>query len=170
MPRLLILLLVLLCGGSIRAAGQEAHPPQSTDQGRPTHGIIRKPQPKPPAQGTNAATAQPGKTEPGKATPTTNERAKTAPSASTEAVAAAIANAVRSLEEREKKKAEPLRPQPARNAQRAARAVPQRRYSVAWPAQRFTVEWAAPVDRVTLSWSQEVAAAQHPRDDMRLEP
>ncbi len=140
----LIVLVVVLCGSSVRAAAQEAHPPQAAEQGRPTHGIIRKPQPKPP--------------EPAKLTGT--EPAKPAepvkPSASTEAVAAAIANAVRSLEEKEKKKTEPAHPQPVRPVRPAARAVPQRKYSVNWPSQRFAVQWSAPDDdHITLSWDAQ---------------
>jgi len=148
--RSLFLLIAVFYGGSMRVAAQEAHPPQATEQARPTHGIIRKPQPKlaePPKAPTTetAKPAEPVKTEPVKA----------APAASTEAVAAAIANAVRSLEEKEKKKPESAHPQPARTVRPAARPVPQRRYSVSWPSQRFAVQWSAPEeDRITLSWDE----------------
>jgi hypothetical protein len=169
-PRALIVLIAVLCCGSTRAAAQEAHPPQPTEQGRPTHGIIRKPQPKPPTDATKpTTTSEPGKAEAGKAT----EHAKPAPTAgaSTEAVATAIANAVRTLEEKEKKKAEPAHPQPARNARTAApRPVPRRRYSVVWPSQRFEVQWAAPDDRVKLSWGAPEATTEYSRGDLRLEP
>jgi hypothetical protein len=176
MPRRSLIVLVVLLGiGSIRAAAQEAHPPQAADPGRPTHGIIRKPQPKPPAEPAKAATtSEPGKAdaakpEPGKAA----EHAKPTPAASTEAVAAAIANAVRSLEEKEKKKPEAAHPhsQPARPVRSAApRPVPQRRYSVTWPSQRFEVQWEAPGDRVMLSWGALETTAERSHDDLRLEP
>jgi outer membrane biosynthesis protein TonB len=168
--RSLIVLVALLCAGSMRAAAQEAHPPQPADPGRPTHGIIRKPQPKPPAESAKAATTEPGKPDAPKAEAekaSGHER----PAASTEAVAAAIANAVRSLEEKDKKKADsahPLPPRPARPA--APRAVAQRRYSVTWPSQRFEVQWDAPVDRVVLSWGALETTAERSRDDLRLEP
>ncbi|HVQ13682.1 MAG TPA: hypothetical protein VMS40_08830 [Vicinamibacterales bacterium] len=166
--RSLIVLVALFCAGSIRAAAQEPHPPQATEQGRPTHGIIRKPQPKPPAEPAKpATTTEPGTTGAGKPT----EHAKPAPAASTEAVAAAIANAVRSLEEKEKKKADPAHPQPARTIRAtASRTAPRRRYSVVWPSQRFEVQWAAPEDRVTLSWSAQENTAEYSRDDLRLQP
>jgi hypothetical protein len=169
--RSLIVVVALLCSGAIRAAAQEAHPPQATDPGRPTHGIIRKPQPRPPADPAKPATA----TEAGNHEATKAESGK-APephvkAASTEAVAAAIANAVRSLEEKEKRKPEAAHVQPARVARPAApRAVPQRRYSVKWPTQRFEVEWAAPVDRVVLSWGALETTAEYSRDDRQLEP
>lgn len=173
--RALIVLSVVLCCGSMRAAAQEAHPPQTPEPARPTHGIIRKPQPKPPVDTTKPATApEPGKSEAGKAEAgKATEHAKPAPTpgASTEAVAAAIANAVRSLEEKEKKKAEPAHPQPARSTRTAAaRTVPRRRYSVIWPSQRFEVQWATPDDRVKLSWGASEAAAEYSREDLRLEP
>lgn len=155
----LIVLIVVLGGASLRAAAQEAHPPQppqtppATDQNRPTHGIIRKPQPKPPADPAKPATT----TEPRK--PAEPVKA-THPPSSTEDVAAAIANAVRSLEEKEKNKGEATaHPEPVRSTRRAApRAVPQRRYSVTWPSQRVEVQWAAPADRILLSWGAEEAA------------
>jgi hypothetical protein len=145
MPRQsLIVLIVVLCGGSIGAVAQEAHPPQTTDQGRPTHGIIRKPQPKPPADPAKPASTEPAKTEPVK------------PAASTEAVATAIANAVRSIEEKERKKIEAAQPQPTRSVRPAApRVAPPRRYSVKWPTQRFEVQWAGSDDRVQLSWGAQ---------------
>jgi carbonic anhydrase len=150
--RALMVLVVVLCGGPMRATAQEAHapPPQATDPSRPTHGIIRKPQPKPPADPAKPATT----TEPGK--PAEPVKA-THPPSSTEDVAAAIANAVRSLEEKEKKKAEPAaHPEPVRSTRRAGpRAVPQRRWSVTWPSQRVEVQWAAPDDRILLSWGAE---------------
>jgi carbonic anhydrase len=69
--RALMVLVVVLCGGPMRATAQEAHapPPQATDPSRPTHGIIRKPQPKPPADPAKpATTTEPGKpAEPAKA-------------------------------------------------------------------------------------------------------
>jgi hypothetical protein len=158
MRRALIVVVVFLWGGSIRAAAQEAHAPQPTDQSRPTHGIIRKPQPKAPVENprpatpTEAVTTEAGKTQGGKP----SAHMKPTPTASTEAVATAIANAVRSLEEKEKKKPEVLPAQPARASRPvAARAVPQRRYSVTWPIQRFEVQWAAPADRVELSWATQ---------------
>lgn len=140
-----MVLVVVLCG-SWQAAAQEAHPSQASDQSRPTHGIIRKPQPRPPADQAKPATA----TEPGKPA----EPAKaTHPPSSTEDVAAAIANAVRSLEEKEKKTEPAAHPEPVRSTRRTApRTVPQRRYSVTWPSQRFEVHWAAPDDRIVLSW------------------
>lgn len=158
--RFLFVVAVLLCAGSIRTVAQESHPPQATEAARPTHGIIRKPQPKPSAEAAKpATTTEPAKTEPGKAEPAKTEagkapaHAKPAPAAaSTEAVAAAIANAVRSLEEKEKKTPEAAHAQPARTRVAAPRAAAQRRYSVKWPSQRFEVQWAAPVDRVLLSW------------------
>ena len=169
----LILLVVLLCGGSIRAAAQETHPPQAADPARPTHGIIRKPQPRPPAEPAKpATTSEPGKpeaatTEAGKA----SEHAKPAPAGSTEAVAAAIANAVRSLEEKDKKKPDTVHPLPTPPARPAApRAAAQRRYSVKWPSQRFEVQWDAPADRVMLSWGGLETTAERSRDDLRLEP
>lgn len=171
--RSLIVLVVLSCNGSIRAAAQEAHPPQATDPGRPTHGIIRKPQPRPPAEPARPATVtespkgETTKAGVGKAP----EHAQPASAGSTEAVAAAIANAVRSLEEKEKKKPEAMHSQPVRAARPAApRTVPQRRYSVKWPSQRFEVQWAVPVDRVTLSWGALETTADYSRDDQRPEP
>ena len=169
--RSLIVLVVLLCSGSTRAAAQEAHPPQpATNLGRPTHGIIRKPQPKPPAEAAKPATT----TEPGKPEATKAEAGKSPehakPAASTEAVAAAIANAVRSLEEKDKKKPEPAHPQPARPVRAVPRAVAERTYSVKWPSQRFEVQWAAPEDRVMLSWGAQETTADYSRDDLRLEP
>lgn len=153
----------------MRAGAQEAHPPQASNQERPTHGIIRRPQPKPAPTGETAKPAA-SNTEHGKAEPAKADAKKAEPgkpeagkapvhakpaAASTEAVATAIANAVRSLEEKEKKKAEPAHAQPVRSA-RPVRAVPQRRYSVKWPSQRFEVQWAAPSeDRVTLSWGEQ---------------
>ena len=170
--RSLIVLVALLCAGSMRAAAQEAHPPQPADPGRPTHGIIRKPQPKPPAESAKKATTEPGKPDAPKAeAEKASGHERPAPAASTEAVAAAIANAVRSLEEKDKKKADsahPLPPRPARPA--APRAVAQRRYSVTWPSQRFEVQWDAPVDRVLLSWGALETTAERSRDDLRLEP
>ena len=158
MRRFLIVLVVMLCCGSMRAVAQEAHPPRATDAARPTHGIIRKPQPKPPAESAKPATStepaktEVGKTEAGKSPAPTHAK----PAASTEAVATAIANAVRSLEENEKKKPEPVHSQPARATRPAVpRAVAQRRYSVRWPSQRFEVQWAAPVDRVEISWGAQ---------------
>jgi hypothetical protein len=171
--RSLIVLVALLCGGSIRAAAQEAHPPQAADPGRPTHGIIRKPQPKPPAEPAKAATTtEPGKPDAAKAEAgKASEHAKPAPAASTETVAAAIANAVRSMEEKDKKKPDSVDPLPLRPARPAApRAVAQRRYSVKWPSQRFEVQWDAPIDRVMLSWGALETPAERARDDLRLEP
>jgi hypothetical protein len=154
MRRFLIILVVMLCGGSLRAVAQEAHPPQATDAARPTHGIIRKPQPKPPAEARPATSTEPPKTEVGKTDAGQSPApAHAKPASSTEAVAAAIANAVRSLEEKEKKKPEPVQAQPPRATRHAVpRAVSQRRYSVEWPSQRFEVHWAAPGDRVEISW------------------
>jgi hypothetical protein len=158
--RSLVVVVALLCGGPIQAAAQEAHPAQAADQGRPTHGIIRKPQPK-PAEAAKPTTTQTGKPEPVKATQ----------SASTEAVAAAIANAVRSLEEQDHKRPESVPAQPARAARPAApRAVAPRRYSVTWPSQRFEVRWAAPDDRVMLSWGATETSSEQTRDNQRLEP
>jgi hypothetical protein len=158
MRRLLIVLVVMLCCASMRAVAQEAHPPQATDATRPTHGIIRKPQPKPPAEAAKPATSsetaktEVGKTDAGKSPAPAHAK----PASSTEAVAAAIANAVRSLEEKEKKKPESVRAQPPRATRHAAPpAVAQRRYSVKWPSQRFEVHWAAPVDRVEISWGPQ---------------
>lgn len=158
MRRFLMVLVVMSCCGSMRAVAQEAHRPQATDAARPTHGIIRKPQPKPTAEAAKPApSAEPAKTEVGKTDAGKSPApAHAAPAASTEAVAAAIANAVRSLEEKERKKPEPVPAQPARAGRPAVpRAVAQRRYSVTWPNQRFEVQWAAPVDRIEISWGEQ---------------
>ena len=160
-PLSLIVVVALLSGGSTRAAAQETPTPPAADPGRPTHGIIRKPQPKPsePAKSPAPETGKPA------------ESAKKTPTASTEEVAAAIANAVRALEEKGNKKPEPA-PASAAHAGRsqAAPAVAKRRYSVNWPSQRFEVQWAAPDDRITLSWDAAPPETGDTYGRWRLEP
>ncbi len=132
--------IALLCC-TTDVAAQEAPTPPS-DATRPTHGIIRKAQPK------------------------VAEPVKIAPAASTEAVAAAIAAAVRSVEAT-KKSTTPPRPRPVRSP---AAQVPQRRYTVNWPSQRIEVNWEAADERIGLSWGTAGLTGTYTRDDGRLEP
>jgi hypothetical protein len=127
---------------------QEPGPAQS-DPGKLTHGIIRKPRPKP------AGPVAP------------------APVASTETAAAAIAAAVRNAEDT-KKSAPPAPPSaapPARPATRAAetRAL-LRGYEVRWPSQRLEVAWDTPDERVTLSWPATGDAPEPDRDGHGSQP
>jgi len=92
------------------------------------HGIIRS--------------AQPKRTDP----------VKVAPGASTEAVAAAIAAAMRSVEDANKT-ATPV-PAQRRSVRSGNRVVPPRRYTVPWPSQRIIVRWESPEERVDLTWCE----------------
>jgi hypothetical protein len=145
----IVLVAVALSFGSLRAAAQEPRPAH-TEPGRPTYGIVRKAPPKST------------QTPPAKPTP---EPVKLAPVASTEAVAAAIAAAVRSVEER--KKPESPRPSPVRPP---TPRVPQRRYAVQWPSQRLQVQWDTPDKRITLSWASLESPTAYAQDDRALQP
>jgi hypothetical protein len=136
-------LIAIVCSVTTLVA-QETRP-ASTDADKPIHGIIRKPKPR---------TVEPGK-QPAVVTP---------PVASTEAVAAAIAAAVRSVEDTTKPA---TTTRPARLAERRA---PVRRYEVRWPSQRLAVQWDTPDERVTLSWQASGVAAEPARDEHRPEP
>ncbi len=139
----LAVMIALVC--SVTTIFAQATHPAQTDPEKPTHGIIRKARPR-------TADAK------------TPEAAKP-PVATTETVAAAIAAAVRSVEET-KKPASP-RPRPARPAE--ARALP-RRYEVRWPSQRVEVHWDTPDERVRLSWQASEVPAEADGDEPRLEP
>ena len=132
--------LVSLFCYATHVTAQEARTPPP-DSGKPTHGIIRKAQPK------------------------TAEPMKVTPAASTEAVAAAIAAAVRSVEAT-KKPAPPPRPRPVRPE---AAEVPRRRYTVNWPSQRIEVSWETADERIVLSWSTPASADAYARDVSRFE-
>jgi hypothetical protein len=137
----LIVAIASLCCDATQVTAQEARTPPP-DSGKPTHGIIRKAQPKSP------------------------DPVKVTPAASTEAVAAAIAAAVRSVEATKKPTPAPhpraVRPQ--------ASAVAQRRYTVNWPSQRIEVSWETADERIGLSWTTPGLADAYARDDRRLEP
>jgi hypothetical protein len=123
------LVIAAFCCVPAYPVAQEAPQPPA-DQSRPAHGIIRKPQPKP-------------------AQPATQTEQPVKPVASTEAVAAAIASAVRSVEEAKKPS-----PAPARPAHAAVPRAVARRYSVQWPDSRVQLHWEGAADeRVTLAWS-----------------
>jgi hypothetical protein len=120
--RALLVVFAALALGAPRAEAQ-AHAnapkepaPTAPPASAPSHGIIRKGQPR-PAQ---AATVAP--------------------------VAAAIAAAVKSVEETKK----PAAPRPAPAVR--PRPAP-RRYVLRWPDRRVEVKWAVPEDRVTLAWT-----------------
>jgi len=125
MPRSsLIVAIASLCCYATEVTVQEARTPPP-GSGKPTHGIIRKAQPKAP------------------------DPEKVTPAASTEAVAAAIAAAVRSVEAAKKPTPAPrpraVRPQTS--------VIPQRRYTVNWPSQRIEVSWETADERIGLSWT-----------------
>lgn len=136
----LIVGILALCCNATHATAQGARSPQSDPPGT-THGIIRKAQPK------------------------TAEPVKVAPAASTEAVAAAIAAAVRSAEEA-KKPAPVSRPRAVRPP---AAPVPQRRYVVSWSSQRLEVRWDTPDERISLSWGA-TGSESYAQDDSPVEP
>lgn len=124
-----LLVIAALCCVPAYVMAQEA--PQA-DQSKPTHGIIRKPPPK---------SAQPAKQ--------TEQQQPIKPVASTETVAAAIAAAVRSVEEAKKPSPAPVKP-----AQTPVRRAVPRHYSVQWPDNRVQLHWEGAADeRVTLAWS-----------------
>ena len=165
---LLALIATLACGAS-RAAAQETHPVKD-DPSRPTHGIVRRAPAKP--ADTAKPTAEGTKTvpedtkPPSEGTKASAQPTKLAPPASTEAVAAAIANAMRSADE---KKKEAVRPRPVRPEPQRVSA-PQRRYAVRWPSPRLQVHWGTPEDRISLSWSATDRLAGNERDDHGLVP
>jgi hypothetical protein len=141
--RALLAALIAVCTVTTLVA-QETSPAQA-DPEKPTHGIIRKPRPKPAGPVTQA------------------------PVASTEAAAAAIAAAVRTAEDT-KQIAPPAAP-PARPAARAAETrAPLRRYEVRWPSQRLEVAWDTPDERVTLSWQATGDAPEPDRDGHGPQP
>jgi len=121
------------------------------------HGIVRKAPVKTAGAGSSGVitTAPPA----GAARSPEADAITVAPAASTEAVAAAIAAAVKAVEE--KKAAEGKK---ASDASRRAidrprvRAVPRRRYTVQWPSQRLEVRWTDVDDRVRLSWNEPAPA------------
>lgn len=154
-PLLLALVATLASSGTLSA--QETHPAPA-DPAKPTHGIVRKAPPK------SAEPTKPAAEVPHAAKPAA-EPVKLAPTTSTEAVAAAIAAAVRSVEE--KKKPEAPRPRAVRSE---APRAPQRRYVVRWASPRVQVRWDTPDDRITLSWSAGDSLAGYARDDRGLVP
>jgi hypothetical protein len=131
--------LIAVCTVTTLAA-QEARPAQ-TDPEKPVHGIIRKPSPKPAGSATRA------------------------PVASKEAAAAAIAAAVRSVDDT-KGTAAPVRPATRPTEPRA----PLRRYEVRWPSQRVDVAWDTPDERVTLSWQAPDAEQEQDRGSRGPQP
>jgi len=134
--RVLLTVCALLTIGVAPLAAQEhgaaKAPAKATTQAPAKHGIIRKGDPRP------TGAPQPRPAEP----------VKVAPAASTEAVAAAIAAAVKSVEEKQAAT--------HRRVSQSARAktAPKRRYAVQWPSTRLQVKWSSPDERVTLSWNE----------------
>lgn len=115
--------------GTTSVAAQESKAPTPTAGA--VHGIIRKAPIKPPQSEVKDVNV--------------------APAASAEAVVAAVAAAVKSMDA--DPKAAP--PQPREPRPRPATA-PRRRYVVTWPSRRVEVQWSAPDERVTLDWPQVV--------------
>jgi hypothetical protein len=154
--RFVFVLAVVLCCRAIETSAQQSTGPREAKAAEETvaHGIVRKPRPKPvePAKAGQPARAV------GPATPTP---------VSTEAVAAAIAKAVRSAEEA--KKPVPAAAVAPRVVPQPAPRAPQRRYTVRWPIERFEVQWETPDERVRLSWNAG-SSSTSARDGQGLEP
>lgn len=131
--------------------GHAAKPAVPADQSAgksPTHGIIRKaPAREPQSQPQAASQPRPASQAPTKV-------------ASTEAVAAAIANAVRSVEKPEKPATAGVS-RPANPAASRVARVPPRRYVVRWPSSRVQLRWGEPETRVRLSWNGAEGPEEH---------